>query len=495
MTVSTAVDASAVARTLGVQTLFKNVAADAATALPQRIAVIGQGASASTYATTKAQVTSAGQVADAYGYGSPLHLAVKQLFPSNGDGVGSIPVTVYPLIDDGAGVAAVGSITPSGSQTAAKSYRVKINNILSAQFTIAVGATLAAVAASMTTAINAVLEMPVIASTATTPDRTVLTAKWEGVSGNAIRAEIVGDVTAGTTFAVTHPVGGLNNPSISGALAQVGDVWETMVINCLDAADTVALDALSTFGEGRWGALTRKPLVAFFGNTEAAAATAAAVTDARKTDRTNVQLVAPGSKDLPFAVAARQVARIAVSANNDPARDYGALRATGLTPGADSVQWLYPDRDLAVKQGSSTVEVSNGEVVIGDVVTCYHPVGDDNPAFRYVCDVVKLQNILNAFEKKFGGADWVGAPLIPDSQPTVNPNAKRPKTAKAEAAAIIDALGLDAVISDPAAAKASLVAEIDSGNPKRLNLSVSVQLSGNTNIISVDLNFGFYFGG
>ena len=37
-------------------------------------------------------------------------------------------------------------------------------------------------------------------------------------------------------------------------------------------------------------------------------------------------------------------------------------------------------------------------------------------------------------------------------------------------------------------------AEIDSQNPKRLNVSTTVKLSNNTNIISVDLNFGFNFG-
>jgi hypothetical protein len=31
-------------------------------------------------------------------------------------------------------------------------------------------------------------------------------------------------------------------------------------------------------------------------------------------------------------------------------------------------------------------------------------------------------------------------------------------------------------------------------NPKRLDLTVTVQLSGNTNIVSVDLEFGFFFG-
>jgi len=66
--------------------------------------------------------------------------------------------------------------------------------------------------------------------------------------------------------------------------------------------------------------------------------------------------------------------------------------------------------------------------------------------------------------------------------------------AVAAANALIDSLGLNAIISDPKTAKENTVAQINEQNPKRLDVALTVQLSGNTNIISVDLNFGFYFG-
>lgn len=493
MGISSAVDASAVARVLGIQTIFKDLRGGGVLFLPQRVAIVGQGSTASTYSTDKAQVTSALAVAQTYGFGSPLHLAALQLFPSNGDGVGTIPVTVYPLVDDVGGAPSVGDITPVVAQTVAASYQVKINNILSESFVISVGDTVADVVAAMTTAINAVLEMPVTAvdNLSTKVD---VTSKWEGTSANDIVIEVVGSTTAGTTFGLTQPVGGLVNPNIDAALAQVGNVWETMVLNCLDIADTTTLDKYSTFGEGRWGALVRKPLVVFTGNTEAVVATAVTVPDARKTDRTNSQLVSPGSNDLPFVVAARQLARIVKVANNNPPNDYGSQDATGLTPGADGVQWTYADRDVAVKAGSSTVEVKDGVVNISDTVTFYHPTGDPIPAYRFVADIVKIQNIIFNLDLIFATPEWDGAPLIPDNQPTVNRSARKPKSAVAAVSALLDSLGLNAIISDPETAKAATVAEIDSGNPKRLNLVTTVQLSGNTNIISVDLEFGFFFG-
>jgi hypothetical protein len=222
---------------------------------------------------------------------------------------------------------------------------------------------------------------------------------------------------------------------------------------------------------------------------------ATAVSSLRTTDRINAQLVSPGSSDLPFVVAARQVARIASIANNNPPVDYGKQRATGLVPGLDGVQWDYPTRDAAVKAGSSTVEISDGVVNIADVVTFYAPVGEVPPAYRYVCDIVKLQNIIYNIALIFSAQAWAGAPLIPDSQATVNPAARRPKDAKAAAAAMVDSLGAQAIISDPASTKKAMTAVINAGNPKRLDLAIPVWLSGNTNIISVGLNFSFYYGG
>jgi phage tail sheath gpL-like len=494
MPVSSAVELSAVAKVVGIKTTFKDLRAGSVLFLPQRVAVIGQGSSAVIYSTDKAEYTSALSVAETYGFGSPLHLAALQLLPANGDGIGSIPMTVYPLEDDASGAASVGDITPSGAATGSASFRVKVNNIKSEQFTVSNGDTVATIVTAIAQAISGSLNMPVVASDNTTD--VGITAKWKGSSSNDlfIELEATSDDNSGISFAITQPSGGLVNPDVQPALGQVGDVWETMVLNCLDIADTTALDAYNIFGEGRWGALTKKPLVVFTGNTAATVANATVISDARKSDRVNSQLVSPGSNDLPLMVAARQLARIVAVANRNPARDYGSQDATGLTPGADGEQWLYTDRDSAVKKGSSTIEVKDGVVNVSDVVTFYHPDGDPNPAYRYVVDIVKLQNIIFNIDLIFAGKDWDGAPLIPDDQPTVNRDAKKPKAAVAAVCSMLDSLALNALISEPDTAKDNTFAEIDSTNPKRLNVRTTIQLSGNTNIISIDLDWGFFFG-
>lgn len=492
MAISTAVDASAVARVLGIKTKFVDRRGSNIVYLPQRLMVVGQGSTVSTYSTTKAQHTNAYSVAQTYGFGSPLHLVALQLMPANGDGVGTIPVTFYPLADHASGVASTGDITPTGAQIKAEIYVVKIGAVFSQPFVIAVGASIATTTAAITEAINSVLEMPVTALDGSTVVN--LTSKWRGASANDIKIEVFGSSTAGTSFATSQMSGGLVNPDVSTALNQIGNVWESMILNCLNVSDTDALDAIQVFGDGRWGALTRKPLISFVGNTATTVADATVISDARRDDKVNSQLVAPGSKEMPFVVAARQLARIAVRANNNPAFDYGSLNATGLEAGIDGDQWDYAARDEAVKKGSSTIEVKDGVINVSDVVTFYHPLGEPLPAYRFVVDIVKLQNIIFNVDLKFANPKWDGAPLIPNDQPTFNRDAKKPRDAIAEAAAVVDGLGLQAIISNPENVKKNIQAEIDSSNPKRLNMVIPPDVSGNTNIKSIDLEWGFNFG-
>jgi phage tail sheath gpL-like len=488
------IQANAVGRVVGVTTQFVNLQGGISF-LPQRVAVLGQGATAATFSLTKATYNNAVEVGQTYGFGSPLHLAALQLLPANGDGIGIIPMTIYPLEDAGAGVASAGDITPTVAATESAQYRVVINDIPSEFFVVDTTDTVATVTAKITAAINAVVEQPMIAVDGTTV--VDLTAKWAGTSSNALSVSVEGPTTLGVTFAFTQPVGGLVNPTtaeITAALDQIGDVWETMLVNCFEATDTTIIDQLNTFAEGRWGATTKKPMVVFNATTEVDEATAIVVPTAKKTYKNISQLAGPGSPDLPFVITARQVARIALVANDNPPQDYGSQAVTGITPGTDLEQWDYAERETAVTGGASTVQVRNGVMYLSDTVTYYHPDGENPPAYRYVCDIVKLQNIIFNIDNIFSQPEWDGAPLIPDDQPTVNRTAKKPKMAKAAIASMIDSLGLQAIISDPETAKKSITAQISSTNPKRLDVALTVQLSGNTNVIDVTLNFGFFFG-
>lgn len=587
------IDPSSVASVLGIATQYKDMRGATVLFLPQRIAVFAQGSSGVSYSLTKWVATSAAAAGMRYGFGSPIHLIVLQLLPPNGDGVGTIPVTIYPLADAVSSTAAQGDITPSGTMTAAAAYRVRVSGIQSAEFAIPKGViSVNDTLRAMGTAMAAELSMPVTASytygavtasalvgtgngtitalsvpgganpkpgaytlkvntvvanggvwTLTDPDGTVVSttvtmtpgvggatvitvgglqftltdgttdfglgatftitvpatklnakANWKGLTGNDLLIEIIGDTSLGATFAITQPTGGLINPTVDSALTQVGNVWETMVLNQMGFDDTTTLDTFQTFGEGRWGQLVHAPLMVFTGNTKKVVSDAYAVSSARRTDRVNAYLTAPGSVNLPCVVAARQLARIAVIANENPAIDYVTEEATGLLPGTDGDQWDYTARDQAVKAGCSTSGARDGVVRVGDVVTFYHPQGEEPPAYRNVVTIVKLQNAIFNIRLKFATKEWAQAALIPDDQATVNPKARKPRSAVTAAYAVLDGLGLQAIISDPKTAKKKTTATIDSGNANRLNMTIPVQVSGNTKQKSIDLLFGFFFG-
>jgi phage tail sheath gpL-like len=262
----------------------------------------------------------------------------------------------------------------------------------------------------------------------------------------------------------------------------------------MEVGDSATLDKYEAWGDARWGADVKKPAMVFCGSSETNDATMIALGDGRKADRVNGVVRVPGSESMPCQIAARAVARIAVVANGNPPHDYGGLKLTGVAPGTDAQQDNYAARDALVQAGIGTTTIEDGVVLMSDTVLFYHPDGELPPAYRYVCDVVKLQNLIFNLDLIFNAPEWDGAPLIPDGQPTTNPTARTPSTAKAAVNSLIDAFALLAILSDPESTKPLTTAAIDGSNPKRLNIALTVKLSGNANIISIDFNFGFYFG-
>lgn len=328
--------------------------------------------------------------------------------------------------------------------------------------------------------------------TITVPALTMtLTSAWKGISANDIELEVIDDL-GDLTFTITQPTGGTVNPTVDAALAQIGDSWVTHVLNALNIEDTTALNTYSAWGEQRWGELVKKPAVVFTGCNDATVGAATVISAARGTDRTNCQLTAPGCPNMPHVIAARMLARIAATAQSDPALDYQLQRADGLVPYLDSEQWDHSIRDQAVKAGASTAELRNGVICISDVVTMYDD-GDDTPAYRWVTYISRLQTIIYNLSQIFDSENWAGKILIPDAQPTNNANARKPKAAKADVAKLVDNLGLAAIVSDPDTIKQTITCTI--GGPRFLNVAMTVALSGNVGVVNIPLSFGFYFGG
>lgn len=206
------IDQSAIASVVGVETQFVALGGGSAAVLPPRIAVFGQGQTGVTYPSAKAQYTSAGAGGAVYGFKSAIYLALRELLPANGDGVGVIPVTVYPLTDAVGSVAAAGDITPSGTATLAAQYNVRVAGILSAPFVIPAGVVNVNKAlAAMGVALNAILQMP-----------TVQTYTYGSVTASALVG--TGNGTIGALSVTGTPLPGAYTLAVNTVVAN-GGVW------------------------------------------------------------------------------------------------------------------------------------------------------------------------------------------------------------------------------------------------------------------------------
>jgi phage tail sheath gpL-like len=483
--------ASWISRVVGVTVEYTNFNLGKAVLLPQRIAIIGQGNSDVDYPEDKYLVTNAAAVGALFGYGSPLHLAARQLFPANGDGIKGIPVTIYPLVDDNSGVEASGNIGAVGVATETVSFKVKIGGIKSNFITILTDDTAAVALGKIKTGISSVLEMPVNPGTVNA-GVLPLTSKWKGASANDIGIDISELVVAGLTFSSTAMSGGAANPDVDDALLAINDVWETFILNCMNYNDTDTLDKFQLFVEGRWLADVKRPcLVASGCNKDFATRTT--ITDARKDDRANFLIVSVDSPELPFVIAARGLAKDIVQiANDDPAMNYlGSL--TGLEAGPDIDQEDNTTRDLAIKMGSSTNAKVSDVAVLHDIVTMYHPVAEGLfPSYRYVCDIVKLMNVV--YNVDIVQESIKARPMLPDSDPLPvrSKTAIQPKNVVTTFKNLAASLSSMAIIADVAYTQENISVTIDSQNPKRLNTIFPIKLSGNVEVNDTTVKWGTY---
>lgn len=481
---------SAVSRVVGVDTKYKDFNVGDAAMLPQRLAIIGQGNDDAVYTEDRFECDgSAVSVAERFGYGSPLHLAARQLYPVAGGGGAVFPVTIYPVKKVENAVAATGKIKIVGTATKAGSGIVSIGGA-DAQFTVPKGYTGDNTLDAIKDAINGILEMPVKAGEIATSELT-LTAKWGGAIGNDISIAVEMTGGDGLTITTTEFANGAGTPDVNPALEKIGETWETFVLNTLGYTASGLLDKYQVWGEGRWSALEKKPVLVATGCVDDYA-TRTAVTDERKTDWINFLVVSSGSPELPFVVAAKGlVSDIMTTANSDPAMGYKGL-LTGLKAGADVES--YTVRNNSVLKGSST-NIKNGNVAeLNDIVTMWHPANENPKTFSKsrVVALVKLMNVVFNVRLILESDEVKSAPILPDEDVTSNPNAKQPKDFRTWFAILTDSLTNKALLSDAKYTKKNMLVEIDSENPNRINVRFPVKLSGNIEVVGAEVQFGYY---
>lgn len=494
---------SAISRVVGVDISYKSFSKNGAQLLPQRLAVFAQANEGVEYSNDKYEGEgSAAVVAERYGYGSPLHQVALQLYPETGTGA-SFPVDFFPVDAPNNAVAATGSISVTGTATTGGSGKLYIGG-KRCEFAIAKGDDGEAVMTAIKDAVNAVLEMPATAGDITeetieevTIKSLPFTAKWKGASGNKIKFYLLCDVE-GVVFTIEQFTGGLIDPStqLAAAFKKMGGVWYTFLLNTWDYTNTDILDLFFAEGENRWSVMVKQPCYSIVGCYDKYA-DRVSITDTRTEDYVNALAVSVGSPEMPMSIAARWAFFAGETFDNNPAQDVKST-LTGLLAGSDEAQEIYTVRNNSIQKGSSTntkLSGENGNAVMNDFVTMYHPINAGKyPSKRYVVDIIKLQNICFNVRLIMEQDDLKGAPLVNDEDIVTNPKAVQPKTIVGYYCNLADSLVKLAIIADAKYTKKNLTVAINSENPKRLDTTFPVKLSGNIEVSSNDIYFAFNFG-
>lgn len=280
-----------------------------------------------------------------------------------------------PLADDASAVAASGTITFTAPSTATGVLSLYIAGTL---VSMVVTSTMisTALATALAAAINAMPGLPVTASVAAAV--VTITAKNKGLAGNDIdlrlnyRGNQGGErMPTGLALTIVPMANGLLNPSLTAALANLGDkTFDFIAMPYTDSTSLDAIKALLSSQTGRWSWNQQLYGQAFAGfrGTLAACQT---LGSGRNDEHVSI-MGFNNSPSLSYILAADLSAAVAVSVRADPAQPVQTVKlATFLAPPIQS-RFQLTDRNTLLFTGISTFTVADdGTVALENVITTY----------------------------------------------------------------------------------------------------------------------------
>ncbi len=472
--------------------------------LPQRIAILAEAntANQATLNTDPQQLISAQQAGNIYGFGSPIYNTMRILKPASGDGVGGIPIFVYPQEAAVGSTARVQTITVTGTATGNATHKIFIagRSILdgySYDVNIVSGDTPTIIASKIVSVISAALGAPVSATSSA--GVVTATTKWTGLTAQDVNLEMSNEGNGvGVTYAVAQTTAGSGTPSVGDALDMFGSAWNTIVINSYGTNSTV-MAALETFNgipdneqpTGRYTGIIMKPFIAITGST---AEDPSSITNARKTNVTIAIAPAPLSKGMPMEAAANMAVLFARVSQDAPHLDVLEKYYPDMpAPASIGAMSSYDGRDAIVKKGCSTVDLVGGRYQVKDFVTTYHPDGEAVPQFRY-CRTLMLD-----FNVKYGyylleQTNIVGHALANDNDRVNATKVIKPKQWKQVLNSYADDLVSRGLLADAAFMQSSLQVNISATNPDRFETHFRYKRSGFLRQAATTATDGLNFG-
>ena len=207
--------------------------------LPMKIAVLCEANSANQAAVVSDPIfipTSAQQVGQKFGYGSPAYMIARILFPLAGGGLDGIPVTFYPQAEAVGATAKVMTIQPVGIATGNATHTITIGgrtNVDSQSYDIPIvtGDTLVQISAKIANVLAAVIGCPATVTTNTYVS--VLTTKWKGATADGMTVSVnTNNQAVGLSYNVATIQNGSGTPTnaVTTSLGLYGTEWNTITI-------------------------------------------------------------------------------------------------------------------------------------------------------------------------------------------------------------------------------------------------------------------------
>jgi len=460
--------------------------------LSQKIGVIGTYDPAKTSVVDEVAlpIYNEADAGNRFGYGWPLHEAIKAVFEENGG------CEVYAIPQTEVGTAAGGDITFAGAATAAGTVYVRVANVLVASIPVAIGVAAAAIGPLVETAVNAYRDTMV--TTSAVGAIVTVNSKAKTTWGNDIVMTVneYEDLPAGVTVVVTQLTSGATLPDIDDALAALGTGDEKNSIGLTKIVHTYGLDAttiskvsvyngIGNVAQGLYEDVVTKPFDCFYADTTSNGLTAIrAIGDANKSDRTSVILSVPTSNSHPGVIAGWTCGACANINTVRAEQDYRGVQLSRCHVGSVGVnRWTadHANRDLAVKSGISTSQYLNGVITLKDMVTTYHPddVSVSSNGYRRARDISITQNVLASMRSEFEDQKWQGITLVADKANVTNSSSRAKvrdlSDVRASLIALVVSWGQRAWLFDPqytidAIAAGSVVSLRSGGNGVNFNM-------------------------
>lgn len=379
---------------------FDNSRAQQGPALLQyRALIIGQKTAAGTWtADTLQRCTSPDQALVGGGRGSMIHGQALAWFASNR----STELWIGVLADNGAGVAASGTIVVAGPATSSGTIALYLGG---QRITVGVasGDTANTIAAAINTAINAALDLPVT-STVSTATVTV-TFRHKGLAGNSfdIRHSFIDGeaLPAGVGLTITALASGTTNQTLTNLIAAMADVWFQVIAHPF--TDATSLTAIESEMVTRAGPMRSQDGLAI----TAATGTFSALTTlgGGRNNQYSTILAQPSANPLtpPWEFAAESAAVVALAAAADPGRPFQTLALTRAVAPPITDLWSFDERNLLLFSGIATSKRAAGGVVqLERLITTYRtsPAGASDTSYLDATTIFTLLYLRFSFRTR-----------------------------------------------------------------------------------------------